>query len=193
MSEYNYYKILGASVGIAQKEITRAYSRRAKQLHPDLQPPERKQWAGEQMQRLNQAYAVLGDPVERARYDALAGLRPPTAQAWSGSQPQDDWWDNLAFNTYPRARSRRWQRLMLTLDFVFWMLVAYFILIGAYLIFFEWNLLVEWGYFLDPAVLMDPQRKAGVEAQQIRSHWIFATIWYIVFILAIIRAIPRRR
>ena len=98
--------------------------RLARQLHPDLQPPERKQWAVKQMQRLNEAYAVLGDPAARARYDATAGLRtppPPTGQTWSGSYPQDDWIDNLSSYIYRRIKSRRWRRFMLLMDFVLWM------------------------------------------------------------------------
>ncbi len=74
---------------------------------------------------------------------------------------------------------------MLMLDFVFWMLAAYFILIGAYLIFFEWE------FFLDPVILFDPQR--GVtRTQQIESHWIFAGVWYTVLILTFLKIVPRR-
>jgi hypothetical protein len=143
------------------------------------------------MQQLNAAYAVLGDPLERARYDAIAGLQTPPpprgGQTWSGSYPRDDWFDNLSSYTYRRVRSRRWRRLMLMLDFVFWMLVTYFILIGAYLIFFEWQLLLDWESFVDL------QYRTGIEAQQIRSRLIFAAIWYAVFIFTAIKTVPRRR
>jgi hypothetical protein len=142
------------------------------------------------MQRLNAAYAVLGDPAARARYDAIAGLQtppPPRGQTWSGSYPQDDWFDNLSSYIYRRVRSRRWRRFMLLLDFVFWMLVSYFILIGAYLIFFEWQLVLDWKSFVDL------QHRTGIEAQQIRSHLIFVAIWYAVLIFTAIKIVPWRR
>lgn len=190
MSQRNYYHTLGAAAGAAQKEITRAYRRRARQLHPDLQPPERKQWAVEQMQQLNEAYAVLGDPVQRARYDAIIGLHtpsPPPRQPWHSSRLRDDWFDDLSSYTYRRVKSRRWRRYMLLADFVFWMLVFYFLLIGAYLIFFEWQLVFDWFSFIDL------QYKSGIEAQQIRLQLIFAAFWFAVLVFTLIKNTPKRR
>jgi hypothetical protein len=190
MSQRNYYQTLGAPASAAQKEITRAYRRRARQFHPDLQPPERKQWAVKQMQQLNEAYAVLSDPAQRARYDALNGLQPPPPpprQPRYSSRPQGDWFDNLSFHTYGRVKSRRWRRYMLLADFVFWMLVFYFLLIGAYLIFFEWQLVFNW------VSLIDLQHKSGIEAQHIRLQLIFAAFWYAVLAFTVLKNFPKRR
>jgi hypothetical protein len=59
MKRSNYYRLLGVSLGIPQKEISRAHRHLARQVHPDRHPPERKQWAEERMKRLNLSPAVL--------------------------------------------------------------------------------------------------------------------------------------
>jgi curved DNA-binding protein CbpA len=65
----HYYRILGVPAGASQEEIARAYRKLARRFHPDLHPLERRQWAEEQMKRLNEAYEVLNNPQARARYD----------------------------------------------------------------------------------------------------------------------------
>jgi curved DNA-binding protein CbpA len=65
----HYYRMLGIRAGASQEEIAQAYRKLARQFHPDLNPPERKHWAEEQMKQLNEAYGVLNDPQTRARYD----------------------------------------------------------------------------------------------------------------------------
>lgn len=67
MAFIDYYKILGVDKTIAQKDIKRAYLRRAKQFHPDLHPDDPK--AKAKFQALTEAYDVLGDPDKRAKYD----------------------------------------------------------------------------------------------------------------------------
>lgn len=67
----NYYAILGVPVDADQETIKRAYRQLARRYHPDLAGPE----GATQMQRINRAYAVLGDPQKRQQYDAaLRGL-----------------------------------------------------------------------------------------------------------------------
>jgi hypothetical protein len=61
------YVLLGVSPDASADEIRRAYYRAARQLHPDVNPDAD---ADSAMQRLNDAWAVLGDPVARKRYDA---------------------------------------------------------------------------------------------------------------------------
>jgi len=60
----NYYAILGISPTASLEEIKAAYRRRAKEYHPD-------RYAGESDPFLDvqEAYAVLGNPAHRIRYD----------------------------------------------------------------------------------------------------------------------------
>lgn len=67
MAFIDYYKILGVDKTIAQKDVKRAYLKRAKQFHPDLHPDDPK--AKAKFQALTEAYDVLGDPDKRAKYD----------------------------------------------------------------------------------------------------------------------------
>src|SRR5574344_121322 len=67
MAFIDYYKILGVSRDIPQKDVRAAYRRRAKQFHPDLHPNDPK--AKAKFQALNEAYDVIGDPEKRKKYD----------------------------------------------------------------------------------------------------------------------------
>jgi curved DNA-binding protein CbpA len=62
----DYYRVLGVTRDNSTPEIRRAYRRLARQHHPDRNPePE----SPERFRTLAEAYAVLGDPARRARYD----------------------------------------------------------------------------------------------------------------------------
>ncbi|MBO4827017.1 MAG: J domain-containing protein [Prevotella sp.] len=67
MAFIDYYKILGVSKDIPQKDVKKAYLKRAKQFHPDLHPDDPK--AKAKFQALNEAYDVLNDPEKRKKYD----------------------------------------------------------------------------------------------------------------------------
>jgi len=67
MAFIDYYKILGVDKSIDQKEVKKAYLKRAKQFHPDLHPDDPK--AKAKFQALNEAYDVIGDPEKRKKYD----------------------------------------------------------------------------------------------------------------------------
>ena len=67
MAFIDYYKILGVDKNIAQKDVKRAYLKRAKQFHPDLHPDDPK--AKAKFQMLNEAYEVINDPGKRKKYD----------------------------------------------------------------------------------------------------------------------------
>ncbi len=64
----DYYHILGVSRNASDEEIKKAYRRLAMQHHPDRNPGKEKQ-ANEKFKEINEAYAVLGDPVKRRQYD----------------------------------------------------------------------------------------------------------------------------
>ena len=67
MAFIDYYKILGVNKDIPQKDVKRAYLKRAKQFHPDLHPDDPK--AKAKFQALNEAYEVINDPDKRKKYD----------------------------------------------------------------------------------------------------------------------------
>jgi DnaJ-class molecular chaperone len=64
--EKDYYKILGVPENASQEEIKKAYRKLAHQYHPD-----RKGGSEEKFKEINEAYQVLSDPQQRARYDAF--------------------------------------------------------------------------------------------------------------------------
>src|SRR5512132_185617 len=62
----DYYKILQVDPAADPEVITAAYRRLAVKYHPDTNSsPD----ATARMQRINESYAVLSDPVQRATYD----------------------------------------------------------------------------------------------------------------------------
>ena len=67
MAFVDYYKILGVDKSIPQKDVKKAYLKRAKQFHPDLHPDDPKAQA--KFQALQEAYSVIGDPEKRKKYD----------------------------------------------------------------------------------------------------------------------------
>jgi curved DNA-binding protein CbpA len=63
----DYYVIIEVPTTATLAEIKRSYRRLVRKYHPDLN----KQALDEHIKSLNEAYAVLRDPVKRAKYDAL--------------------------------------------------------------------------------------------------------------------------
>ncbi len=85
MAFVDYYKILGVDKNIPQKDVKKAYLKRAKQFHPDLHPDDPK--AKAKFQALNEAYDVLGDPEKRKKYDQY-GEQWRQADAFGGAGSQ---------------------------------------------------------------------------------------------------------
>ena len=63
----DYYETLGVSRNSTQEEIKKAYKKKAKKLHPDLNKDDPK--AEEKFKEVNEAYKVLSDQKSRAQYD----------------------------------------------------------------------------------------------------------------------------
>jgi curved DNA-binding protein len=82
MAFIDYYKILGVDKTIPQKDVKKAYLKRAKQFHPDLHPDDPK--AKAKFQALNEAYDVIGDPEKRKKYDQY-GEQWKQADAFGGA------------------------------------------------------------------------------------------------------------
>jgi molecular chaperone DnaJ len=85
MSKRDYYEVLGVGKGAGEQELKSAYKRLARQFHPDLNPGNGE--AEEKFKEVAEAYAVLSNPEQRARYDRYghAGVSSAGAPNWGAS------------------------------------------------------------------------------------------------------------
>lgn len=65
----NYYDILEVSQKASEEIIEKAYKVLVKKYHPDLQKPQDKKTAEEKLKKINEAYKILSNSEERAKYD----------------------------------------------------------------------------------------------------------------------------
>lgn len=72
--EKDYYKTLGVSEKATDAQITKAYRKLAKKLHPDANPGDAA--AEERFKEVASAYDVLGDSDKRESYDEVRRLGP---------------------------------------------------------------------------------------------------------------------
>lgn len=80
--ETDYYKVLGVSSSASDKEITKAYRKLARKLHPDANPDDAE--AEERFKEVSAAYDVLGDGERRAQYDQVRHMGPMNFQTGPG-------------------------------------------------------------------------------------------------------------
>lgn len=87
MNEKDYYAILGVDKDATTDDIRRAFQKKARKLHPDVN---KDPGAEERFKEVSEAYAVLSDDAKRRRYDALrsgspfAGYASPAGSAGGG-------------------------------------------------------------------------------------------------------------
>jgi len=73
-----YYQILGVSPDATREELRRAYRKKAREVHPDVNPAAD---AHEQFLLLQKAWQTLGSPDKRRTYDYLVKRYPHTTSA----------------------------------------------------------------------------------------------------------------
>src|SRR5436853_7403622 len=86
MAKRDYYEILGVSRGATDAEIKSAYRKLAIRYHPDKNPGDKA--AEEKFKEAAEAYSILSDAEQRARYDRLghAGVSSSAGAANWGAQ-----------------------------------------------------------------------------------------------------------
>jgi curved DNA-binding protein len=99
MDFIDYYKILGVNKNASDEEIKKAYRKRARQHHPDLNPNDKE--AHKKFQQINEANEVLSDPEKRKKYDQYGKdwkHADQFEQARQSQQRSADSWEG-AFNS----------------------------------------------------------------------------------------------
>lgn len=109
----DYYDALGVSRGASTEEIKKAYRKKARKLHPDVNPSED---SAEQFKLIGRAYEILSDPAKRRNYDTTGDEngRSPVGGGFGGGQGFGGFGD--IFETFfgsgaagPASRTRRGQ------------------------------------------------------------------------------------
>ena len=67
MSKRDYYEVLGLQKGVSEDEIKKAFRKLAIKYHPDKNKGDKE--AEEKFKEINEAYQVLSDAEQKARYD----------------------------------------------------------------------------------------------------------------------------
>ena len=84
------YESLGVSKDASDSEIKKAFRRRARELHPDVNKAAD---AEDQFKELNEAYDVLSDPNKRAQYDRFGTIPGAAGGGYGGGSGYVDFDD----------------------------------------------------------------------------------------------------
>lgn len=93
--------VLGVAPNASEDDIRAAYRRRAAQIHPDVQPAEKKAWAEAQMRELNAARDWLLDPARRTA--SASSKASTTAEDYTPTYS----WNEPTFNPWAFRRLRQ--------------------------------------------------------------------------------------
>jgi len=83
-SEPDYYKVLGIAPDASEEEIRKAYHKLAFKFHPDRNRKSKK--ANGKMRDINEAYAILSDPIKRRQYNLPRGFNSIVPKFRKGSK-----------------------------------------------------------------------------------------------------------
>jgi curved DNA-binding protein CbpA len=83
-SEQDHYAVLSIAPGASATEIKEAYRKLAFLYHPDRNKAG--QDASKKMKEINEAYAILSDPIKRREYDIPRGYRGRVPKFKKGSK-----------------------------------------------------------------------------------------------------------
>ncbi|PIA48062.1 hypothetical protein AQUCO_01400569v1 [Aquilegia coerulea] len=102
-SSTNFYEILALdSEKVGFDEIKKAYRSMARQYHPDVVPPSRKEESTKMFVELQKAYETLSNPVSRQKYDyelsnlSRFGITGRRNEDWRTDFSKDVWADQLS-------------------------------------------------------------------------------------------------
>lgn len=114
----DYYADLGVAREATPEDIKKAYRKKARQLHPDVNPGAE---AESEFKRVSQAYDVLGDAGKRAAYDRgqdpYGGATGGFGQGFTFSDIMDAFFGGTAAGARgPRSRSQRGHDALIRLD-----------------------------------------------------------------------------
>jgi len=79
----DFYDILGVAKSSSEEEITKAYRKLARQLHPDRNPGDKE--AEAKFKEVQNAYDVLNDKAKRANYDRFGAAGGPQGSGFGGA------------------------------------------------------------------------------------------------------------
>ena len=85
-----HYEVLGVGRNASGPEVRRAYVRLAREHHPDFHTGTGHAAAERRMQQINDAWAVLGDPARRRRYDLTLVEPRPAPESPPAAEHEDD-------------------------------------------------------------------------------------------------------
>ncbi|GAA5948475.1 hypothetical protein JCM21900_002722 [Sporobolomyces salmonicolor] len=114
LSATDYYKVLGVSKDVSEKELKKAYRKLSKQYHPDKNPDED---AKAKFLEVSRSFEVLSDPEKRKTYDRYGeeGLKQ-RENGGGGGDPFDVFRRAFGFGGGGQQGQRRGQNMLAEIE-----------------------------------------------------------------------------